>query len=123
MMQIHDCKRFISTQWKVYLGSFEGQLHQEYLPQDLLHKCMIHSDKKKKQLKIFFSFHINPKLMLSNSSSLKSVFKKLCLCDKSVRAVHLSTEIKLCSPNLVSCHLKMDHMHVRISLVPDKTRF
>jgi len=32
---------------KVYLGSFEGQHHQEYLPQDLSHKYMIDSNKKK----------------------------------------------------------------------------
>ena len=73
--------------------------------------------------KIFFVPHINAKLAFSNSSSLKSVFEKLCFGDRLVRTVDLSIEIKLCSQNSVSCHLKMDHIHVCISLVPDKTRF
>ena len=67
--------------------------------------------------------HINAKLTFSNSSSLKSVFEKLCFGDRLVRTVDLSIEIKLCSQNRVSCHLKTDHIHVCISLVPDKTRF
>ena len=38
----------------------------------------------------------NAKLAFSNSSGLKSVFKKLCFRDRLVKTVGLSSEIKMC---------------------------
>lgn len=61
--------------------------------------------------------------MLLNFFSLKSVFKKFRFCDKLVRVVYLSMEIKLCFLNFVFCYFKMDYMYVRIFLVFDKIRF
>ena len=82
------------------------------------YELLFHPFLKAPVFKIFFlphknAKHTNAKLAFSNSSSFKSVFEKLRLCDRLVSTVdlHVSIEFELCSQNLVSCHLKMDHIH------------